>query len=64
MMKERKPKRHPTRQDLSLMWGMVRDQVRIIASQSNTIRRLENLINNLLTRNRTHRAKTSSRRVN
>jgi hypothetical protein len=63
-MKERTLKRRPTRKDLSLMWRMVRDQVRIIASQSDTIRRLEKMISNMLTRNRTHRAKTSSRRVN
>ena len=60
-MKERKPKRRPTRQDLALMWRMLRDQVRMIASQSDTIRRLENLIRTLLTRKR---AETPSRWLN
>jgi hypothetical protein len=63
-MQQRKPKQQPTRQEHSLLWRMVRDQVRTIASQSDTIRRQDNLIETLLMGNRTERVKTFSKWVN
>lgn len=63
-MQQRKPKQQPTRHEHWLLWRMVRDQVRTIASQSDTIRRQDNLIETLLIGNRTGCVQTFSKRVN